>query len=882
MLKFIGIAAPKLGATISRLMPCILLLGVFVAVVLWFDTVDFYHRHFFDRGIIVVVDNAARIAFVLLLAWLIYAPGAGIASILLSPAQRVKLTWAEHAVLGFGIGTGVWHVAMLMLGVLNLYYRPVMVGLALLTLLLSARHFTNVAYDVLQASIQRLASLRRRERIVETICAGLIAAALFWLLLTRGLYPGGGGDYYTHYFYYYLEVLKNHGLTPNDVWYHYYYSKGYGLFFFGMLLTDPEAPALVTFCCVAFASVAIATLAARVAPRSLWPLSGTLVFLLLYVGGFSHYGSEFQKDHELVSALMGLSVWAICMDVCVPARPFWIMSAASAVAASIVCQPAGILLALFTGLLSGWALLRRQWTDFWKYGFVTGTIGATVAGIFALSYFATGLTTDHELELSLYFANYAQLDAWGVIPQLVAILWLLDNLQAMAPPFGWDVVYQLALYMRLYALWPYLIGPLIALAVLAGARRSAYANTVNRDATTTVSFAGITAARLSVLIAMLAMISVGGGQIRSISFERFSTFFVPFLVLLGISASAWALGGQLDARSAKIGRIALPITLLIATMLSGLIVQHGGGAAYRATQHALQFATGRYSLAEAYTHTPGYSFGAINPGALAAAHQLSPNTPIWSTNLESFCMAPGCLIESVISFKMSGRLDEILGGDPELAKQRLQESGLNYFLFMKDARLRDLLPYSKLFAPDTIGRYLGIKWTDGSTFLLTWIGPETSPLGADFLAVYRMRLAEADEPWFLFSRLVPQIVQLSPQFRSQTTPILMNTLPWRHKPNGTIDIIFAAYGQNCAHFKPDPPAANGYLRGNATRLVQEICLGKPQCRFTIDIEHFGDPVPQCRKDFSAEYRCSPSGAKKTITVPAEASGNAVELECNRS
>ena len=147
MLKFIGIAAPKLGATISRLMPCILLLGVFVAVVLWFDTVDFYHRHFFDRGIIVVVDNAARIAFVLLLAWL-------------------------HAVLGFGIGTGVWHVAMLMLGVLNLYYRPVMVGLALLTLLLSARHFTNVAYDVLQASIQRLASLRRRERIVETICAG--------------------------------------------------------------------------------------------------------------------------------------------------------------------------------------------------------------------------------------------------------------------------------------------------------------------------------------------------------------------------------------------------------------------------------------------------------------------------------------------------------------------------------------------------------------------------------------------------------------------------------------------------------------------------------------------------------------------------------------
>ena len=88
-------------------------------------------------------------------------------------------------------------------------------------------------------------------------------------------------------------------------------------------------------------------------------------------------------------------------------------------------------------------------------------------------------------------------------------------------------------------------------------------------------------------------------------------------------------------------------------------------------------------------------------------------------------MVPGCLIESVISFKMSGQLDEILGGDPELAKQRLQEAGLNYFLFMKDYRMIDLLPFSKLFAPETIDRYLGVKWSDGSTYLLTSIRPHT-------------------------------------------------------------------------------------------------------------------------------------------------------------
>jgi hypothetical protein len=144
-------------------------------------------------------------------------------------------------------------------------------------------------------------------------------------------------------------------------------------------------------------------------------------------------------------------------------------------------------------------------------------------------------------------------------------------------------------------------------------------------------------------------------------------------------------------------------------------------------------------------------------------------------------MVPGCLIEDVISFKMSGRLDEILGGDPELAKQRLQEAGLNYFLFMKDYRVLDLLPYSRLFAPETIGRYLGVKWSDGSTFLLTWIGPDTTPIGADFLDPYTLLRAEPDAlRWFKFDELAPLIATIAPRMRSVTERSTAQTLfSWR-------------------------------------------------------------------------------------------------------
>jgi hypothetical protein len=242
------------------------------------------------------------------------------------------------------------------------------------------------------------------------------------------------------------------------------------------------------------------------------------------------------------------------------------------------------------------------------------------------------------------------------------------------------------------------------------------------------------------------------------------------LVMLAIAGSVWGLSWPLPRRDDTVLRLVVPALLLVGTLVAWQSHAHWMSPLRRDTANAVRFFAGSYSLAEAYSHANSlYAFGAINPGALAAAQQLPYGTPIWSTNVDSYCMAPGCLIESVISFKMSGRLDEILGGDPKLAKQRLQEAGLNYFLFMKDYRMIDLLPFSRLFAPDTIGSYLGVKWSDGSTFLLTWIGPDTRPLGPDFLDAYTRRRAEPDVlRWFRFDELAPVIAAIAPRMRAAT------------------------------------------------------------------------------------------------------------------
>jgi len=79
----------------------------------------------------------------------------------------------------------------------------------------------------------------------------------------------------------------------------------------------------------------------------------------------------------------------------------------------------------------------------------------------------------------------------------------------------------------------------------------------------------------------------------------------------------------------------------------------------------------------------------------------------------------------------------VIFGAPKQASDTLKREGLNYFFFSRElgTSRTDLLPVSQLFAPDQIGNYLGIKWTDGTSYLLTWLGPDVQPISPAFRSV---------------------------------------------------------------------------------------------------------------------------------------------------
>jgi hypothetical protein len=128
---------------------------------------------------------------------------------------------------------------------------------------------------------------------------------------------------------------------------------------------------------------------------------------------------------------------------------------------------------------------------------------------------------------------------------------------------------------------------------------------------------------------------------------------------------------------------------------------------------------------------------AIYPGIHEAFKTIGKGQRLWSFNVHGYCMVPGCRAETILSSKMSARRADILFGSPDVAREALQRDGLNYFFISTFLDIRDPLICTPLFAPDTIRDYMGVKWTNGPDVLLTWKGPGTEPLSAEWVDKYR-------------------------------------------------------------------------------------------------------------------------------------------------
>ena len=729
-----AVLKPGPSALIGWLLPRLLWTGIYAGVLLWFHFADVYHKHFAATGVLIAAYHLCRVLFIFYLFWIVHAAGTWLLRLVAGRAIA-GLGVLDGLALGFFAGTGVWHLVMLALGYLNLYATGVAVALTLPVVALSYGHFSAALNALSRAAVERDAVARNLGGGVVTWLLILLAAQAFvMLLLVKGLYPGGGHDYFTHYAYYYQTVVERGGIWPNEVWYHYYYSKGAGLFFLAMLLTDPLAPQLVTFCFVVAAALALFLFLRRIAPGTQWPAVGAILFLAVHIfttastSMFRLHGGwgEFEKLHELVAALLIAILWASTGAIEQTGRmrlAWWVAAASAIVAAVIINSTIAAVIGGTFALMTIWLLAARQLVP----AVMSASLGAVAAvaltSILAINYVTTGLANDQGIGIFWRFANVEALSRWGVLPDV--ILLYRDRTAAGAAEMrisSLDMARFAVESARVELLFPLIgCGVLIAIAARLRARLTCAAPLQ-------------AAAVIAALLVFLGL-AVAAGRAQPISYYRYATFIVAIAIAAGVLA--WSLAAQ----GIWLGWVARNKYVAVLVLLACLAVVRELTRPFTLLKHAAAFATGLYSVDKAYDTQFGPSPKTIWPatykGARGAYEIVGPGTRIWSFHIHTYCMLPRCRVESYHSFMMTPQWDRVMFGPADEAKRILQDSGLNYFLFSAEADIFDPLPLSALFHPDHIAEHLGVRWTDGTTSLLTWLGPNTKPLDADWLAAYR-------------------------------------------------------------------------------------------------------------------------------------------------
>ena len=626
----------------------VLSFGLFVlpylAMLYFFSEVDVYNNHFFDAGYSFVY-NLFRCVFVFYFFWTMYSTGI-FAVYTLDPHFSDRSTFAERIALGYFICAVLWQMLFLVLGYLSLYTRPVAVIVFspfVFSSYLTAKTTRLYLADFLFAS-WKTHNIFFKMGAITFAASGTAILAI--LLLVKGLYPAGGHDYWQHYFYYLTAALKNHGIWPNNVWLHYFYMKGVGWYFLGMLITDPLAPSLITYCFVIAAAFALFATIAGCRAGTLWPWASIFVFVFLYIDNTpAHYiantvdaWGEFEKPHEINATFLVAIVWisaSILRDGADIRWPLVWGAALCCIGITYVEQPSGLLVGCYLLLQFLYAALlkrRRAATVFFTLGCVTAS---AFASVLVINYLTTGIPMDELLTQAWPVVDLSRVERLG---------WLYDVLLAdfthsyYAAGYGFsrNLVAFLVDIFRLELLAPFIFyktGVILLTAV------SATLLLIGRSGE---AKCWSTAEALFVFVVTTFIFTIGVGQFQDISFFRYTSFTFPLLI--GLAAVVWLACSSLVRN--YVLRLGLEqLAPIMAASLTVFTFWSGNGKALaNIVSNAGRFAGSGYSIADAYAHQEGWSgrmrFGAIYPGALGAWKIIGPDVRFWSLNIHAYCMAP--------------------------------------------------------------------------------------------------------------------------------------------------------------------------------------------------------------------------------------------------
>ncbi len=685
----------------------------FVLTVSFLKSLDVSWKDFNRTGFHMVAYNFFRLVLVFYLSMACVALGRFVLKVFGKPVGDGEKEGLGCLILCFFTGVSLYGILvtlLALLGYLNLW--------AMLSLTLPVLFYVPPSLGQPMTKFKKdiIDSFNGLERM-NAIALGIVLFFLIWvagmILLSRGLYPGTiENDVWEHYLPYYREVLRTGSVRPNEIWYHFYLSKGAGLFYMAGTLSDALSSSMVSFCFFTMTAAIVFQLIKDLSKDLLWAFSGALLFAACYDGSFF-------KHHTVFTAFTAFFIWGSIQLM--GYEKDWIKSPLCAgmfISAFYIgfYQPiASSILLFFFIILSVMSYLK-----FMKYPHpffslsMIASLGVGITAALAVNYIFTGMAEMVPVQFFWQIADHNKFTrifgASGLnffILEQSALAWSkaseIYSFKEWAPALFRHYVFQ------------NFFSPVVLLSIPLTAGLSLLGN--KREPR---GFAS--GSTLIIVLIFLVVASFMGALVRSTStMHIFSFMTVPMAIL-------WIMATKKSISILSDGVLKRTLSFIFLLMLFQLcFIQAAKNVGKDRIASMIKFISGKSSFSDALLETDKRFNRFIGLDIIRQIRdQIGPDTRMMILNYQpapgySF---PGVGLVSEPTYTLGMHFDEMNAGDAERTKKLLQERQINYFLINPTNELFTSLTHNSIFSNENIARYFKIAFKSGNNYLLTWRNPE--------------------------------------------------------------------------------------------------------------------------------------------------------------
>jgi hypothetical protein len=412
---------------------------------------------------------------------------------------------------------------------------------------------------------------------------------------------------------------------------------------------------------------------------------------------------------------------------------------AAIVSIALLTLSLALLVGLYVAGYVFWFAVTRQWRIAVR-PFAAGlTAALCVFAIGVINYYYTGFPSDQVIVQFWPYADLAKVMRWGTMLEIVTQHYgILNGILPFTLPISWEMmrIFASFLSLRLWSPIILLALPFVIFQLRSAASRAGIRKHLDAPAWSALGWFG----GAVILVALF-----GGGRSQPISFYRLSTFSYAPTLCVALLLCHLGLNEENDAKAHTPWRkFFLPglfaAALAIIAIINGHTIRTFRQSLTSVLLDAYHLCDGQFSLKDAYQNqqsSPGLPWGGIYPGIIEPWRIAGPGTRIWSFHIWSYCMLPDCNVQEFFSERLSSSWPTVLFGPVEESINALKAEGLNYFFFSPELRMgNDPLPSSPTFSPGEIAKHLAVRWTNGTSYLLTWPNDKTRPIDQKFLVAY--------------------------------------------------------------------------------------------------------------------------------------------------